>query len=114
MQQAISSGESGGRPGTKVQECPEAFTSVEVGVGMSVWTSRLENVGRPSSSRTDSCRHRIERAPLMATPEFLNPTETFVQRHLGPTEADVKEMLALLGMKSLQALTDTAVPRDIQ
>jgi glycine dehydrogenase len=50
----------------------------------------------------------------MATPEFLNPTDTFVQRHVGPTDADVREMLALLGLKSLQALTDATVPRDIQ
>src|SRR5262245_52583745 len=54
------------------------------------------------------------RSPLMATSEFLNPTDTFVRRHLGPTDADVREMLALLGLKSLQALTDAAVPRDIQ
>ena len=53
-------------------------------------------------------------SPLMATPEFLNPTDTFVHRHLGPTDADVREMLALLGLKSLQALTDATVPRDIQ
>jgi len=50
----------------------------------------------------------------MATPEFLNPTDTFVHRHLGPTEADVREMLALLGLQSLQALSDATVPRDIQ
>ena len=50
----------------------------------------------------------------MTTPEFLNPTDTFVQRHLGPTEADVREMLALLGLQSLEALTDATVPRDIQ
>ena len=50
----------------------------------------------------------------MATPEFLNPTDTFVHRHLGPTEADVREMLALLGLQSLQALSDVTVPRDIQ
>src|SRR5689334_25337077 len=50
----------------------------------------------------------------MATPEFLNPTDTFVHRHLGPTEADVREMLALLGLKSLEALSDATVPRDIQ
>ena len=49
----------------------------------------------------------------MATPEFLNPTDTFAHRHLGPTDADVREMLALLGLKSLQALTDVTVPRDI-
>jgi len=50
----------------------------------------------------------------MTTPEFLNPTDTFVHRHLGPTEADVREMLALLGLQSLQALSDATVPRDIQ
>src|SRR4029078_2470262 len=50
----------------------------------------------------------------MTTPEFLNPTDMFVQRHLGPTEADVREMLALLGLQSLEALTDATVPRDIQ
>jgi glycine dehydrogenase len=50
----------------------------------------------------------------MATPEFLTPTDTFVHRHLGPTDADVREMLALLGLQSLQALADVTVPRDIQ
>jgi glycine dehydrogenase len=50
----------------------------------------------------------------MTTSEFLDPTDTFVHRHLGPTDADVREMLALLGLKSLQALTDVTVPRDIQ
>jgi glycine dehydrogenase len=50
----------------------------------------------------------------MSTPEFLNPTDTFVHRHLGPTEADVREMLALLGLQSLEALSDATVPRDIQ
>ena len=50
----------------------------------------------------------------MATPEFVNPTDTFAHRHLGPTDADIREMLALLGLQSLQALTDVTVPRDIQ
>jgi glycine dehydrogenase len=50
----------------------------------------------------------------MATPEFLNPTDMFAHRHLGPTDADIGEMLALLGLKSLEALTDVTVPRDIQ
>jgi glycine dehydrogenase len=50
----------------------------------------------------------------MATPDFLNPTDTFVHRHLGPTESDVREMLALLGLQSLQALGEAVVPRDIQ
>lgn len=50
----------------------------------------------------------------MATPEFLHPTDSFVRRHLGPTDADVREMLALLGLQSLQALSDAIVPGDIQ
>jgi glycine dehydrogenase len=50
----------------------------------------------------------------MTTPQFLRPTDIFVHRHLGPTEADVREMLALLGLPSLQALSDATVPRDIQ
>src|SRR5262249_9187843 len=35
-------------------------------------------------------------------------------RHIGPAEADVREMLALLGLQSLQALSDAIVPGDIQ
>jgi glycine dehydrogenase len=50
----------------------------------------------------------------MATPDFLSPTDTFIHRHLGPTDADQREMLALLGLQSLQALSDAAVPADIQ
>ena len=51
---------------------------------------------------------------MTTTPEFLNPTDSFVRRHIGPAEADVREMLALLGLQSLQALSDAIVPRDIQ
>jgi len=50
----------------------------------------------------------------MANPEFLNPTDSFIHRHLGPSESDMREMLATLGLQSLQALSDTAVPRNIQ
>ena len=51
---------------------------------------------------------------MTTAPEFLNPTDSFVRRHIGPAEADVREMLALLGLQSLQALSDAIVPRDIQ
>jgi glycine dehydrogenase len=51
---------------------------------------------------------------MTTAPEFLNPTDSFVRRHIGPTEADVREMLALLGLQSLQALSDAIVPGDIQ
>ncbi len=50
----------------------------------------------------------------MEMPKFLEPTDGFVHRHVGPSEADLKEMLAALGMPSLSALTDATVPGDIR
>lgn len=50
----------------------------------------------------------------MATPDFLSPTDTFIHRHLGPTDADVGEMLGTLGLQSLEALTAATVPSDIR
>ena len=50
----------------------------------------------------------------MATPDFLSPTDSFIHRHLGPTDADVREMLATLGLQSLEALSDSTVPTDIR
>ena len=50
----------------------------------------------------------------MATPDFLSPTDTFIHRHLGPTDANVGEMLATLGLQSLEELTEATVPADIR
>ncbi len=41
-------------------------------------------------------------------------TETFVQRHIGPDEKDVREMLGQLGLGSLDELTDKTVPAAIR
>ncbi len=46
--------------------------------------------------------------------QLLNPTDSFVQRHLGPTDADIQEMLATLGLQSLEALIEATVPGDIR
>jgi len=51
---------------------------------------------------------------LMTTQKFLEPADTFLHRHLGPTEADIKEMLATLGLQSLEALADATIPSDIR
>ena len=45
---------------------------------------------------------------------ILNPSDTFVHRHIGPTDADIQEMLAILGLQSLDALIDATVPADIR
>ncbi|OGW69019.1 MAG: glycine dehydrogenase (aminomethyl-transferring) [Nitrospirae bacterium RIFCSPLOWO2_01_FULL_62_17] len=50
----------------------------------------------------------------MSPQSFLNPSDTFVHRHIGPTDADVQEMLVMLGLKSLDALIDGVVPEDIR
>jgi glycine dehydrogenase len=44
----------------------------------------------------------------------LDPTDTFVERHIGPSERDVAEMLELLGYESLEALADATVPVSIR
>jgi glycine dehydrogenase len=50
----------------------------------------------------------------MATPDFLSPTDTFIHRHLGPTDAEAREMLATLGLPSLEELSEATVPADIR
>ena len=40
--------------------------------------------------------------------------ELFASRHIGPSAAEVREMLAALGLESLEALVDRAVPESIR
>ncbi len=46
--------------------------------------------------------------------QFLSPPDTFLHRHIGLTDPDIQEMLATLGLQSLEALADAAVPEDIR
>ena len=50
----------------------------------------------------------------MPQPDFLTPTDLFPQRHIGPTDADIGDMLTVAGMPSLEHLCDVTVPQDIQ
>ncbi|MES2745881.1 MAG: aminomethyl-transferring glycine dehydrogenase [Bdellovibrionota bacterium] len=43
-----------------------------------------------------------------------NTIQNFAERHIGPSEAEVKAMLSELGYASLDALTKTAIPKAIQ
>ena len=45
---------------------------------------------------------------------LLAPSDTFWHRHLGPSEAEQTQMLALLGYPTLQALTEATVPARIR
>ncbi|MBV8200322.1 MAG: glycine dehydrogenase, partial [Acidobacteria bacterium] len=49
-----------------------------------------------------------------APPAALQPADTFVRRHLGSAEPEVRAMLDLLGAASLEALVDETVPRSIR
>ena len=44
----------------------------------------------------------------------LDPTDTFVRRHVGPSDDDVAEMLRVLGYDSLEALADATIPASIR
>src|SRR5438105_3860889 len=45
---------------------------------------------------------------------ILRPSDTFVRRHIGPNADEVKEMLRLLGLDSLDQLVDQTVPASIR
>jgi glycine dehydrogenase len=47
-------------------------------------------------------------------PEVLAPSDTFARRHIGPTPAEIAEMLAALGYKSLEELASATVPSGIR
>jgi glycine dehydrogenase len=44
----------------------------------------------------------------------LAPAESFVPRHIGPSSADIEEMVATVGFKSLDDLIDATVPETIR
>jgi glycine dehydrogenase len=47
-------------------------------------------------------------------PELLAPSDTFARRHISPQDAEIAEMLAALGYKSLAELADATVPSAIR
>ncbi len=46
--------------------------------------------------------------------DWLQPTDVFARRHIGPNPADIAEMLRTCGFASLDALTEGAVPGGIR
>ncbi len=56
------------------------------------------------------------KTPVPATPvsALLNPSDTFVRRHIGPNAEDIKSMLKTIGCDSLDDLVDQTVPAAIR
>jgi glycine dehydrogenase len=52
--------------------------------------------------------------PAPEISDALSPTDTFVRRHIGPSEADIERMLGLLGVSSLRELVLETVPESIR
>ena len=50
----------------------------------------------------------------MRASDFVDPSDTFVRRHLGPREAELKEMLAAVGCPSLEDLVEQTIPAAIR
>ena len=50
----------------------------------------------------------------MSEPNVFDSTDSFVPRHIGPTDSDIQEMLGSIGLPSLQALVAATVPSDIR
>ncbi len=48
------------------------------------------------------------------TSALLDPSDTFVHRHVGPGDDDISAMLAAIGAASLDALADETVPANIR
>ena len=59
---------------------------------------------------TDPVIDSPERSPLG---ELENPGE-FIARHIGPSEDEIAHMLSAVGADSLDALTESTLPPDIQ
>ena len=59
-------------------------------------------------------RTRSTNAPLSRAASVLAPTDTFASRHIGPSDAEIAQMLKVCGLTSLDALVDTTVPKGIR
>ena len=44
----------------------------------------------------------------------LGPTDTFVRRHIGPRQSEIRAMLERVGCAELDELTSEVIPKDIQ
>src|SRR3982751_5280167 len=45
---------------------------------------------------------------------ILQPSDTFVRRHIGPNVEDIKQMLEVVGADSLEDLVDQTIPDSIR
>ena len=74
----------------------------------------MTTLDRPRTSSNPPPSPRAPTRPGRGLPEHLAPSDTFARRHIGPSEAEIAEMLALLGYRTLGELADATVPEAIR
>ncbi|MFT3785775.1 MAG: aminomethyl-transferring glycine dehydrogenase [Tepidisphaeraceae bacterium] len=65
----------------------------------------------PASTVTIVPEATNKQSPLS---DFLAPSDTFIHRHIGPSDVDVEVMLKTVGVESLDALIEQTVPKSIR
>ena len=70
-------------------------------------THTKASAGSSSHSASAHMEHMVNQGPL-------DPTDTFMRRHLGPTPAEEQAMLATLGFGTMAQLLDAAIPAGIR
>src|SRR5262245_1398824 len=75
----------------------------------------------PRSSHAKERKHdaaaaekRSPEAQMPGDEGVLNPSDTFVPRHVGPDSNDIRQMLDVLELDSLDELIDETVPESIR
>ncbi|NER19807.1 MAG: aminomethyl-transferring glycine dehydrogenase [Symploca sp. SIO1C2] len=56
----------------------------------------------------------LESERICSDSDFLNSTDTFVHRHIGPDAQEIEQMLTILGIPTLDALIKQIVPQAIR
>ena len=73
----------------------------------------MDNGHTLTADRTGGTR-RVTGGDGAAAPGLLGAADTFVRRHIGPGEEEVRQMLEFLGLESLEQLVDQTVPEAIR
>jgi glycine dehydrogenase len=82
--------------------------------GAAVAASAGEAAARPSPAAVSPAAAAPAALAFARPGPQLRPADTFVRRHLGPQEGEVREMLGLLGLGSLEELVRQTVPESIR
>jgi glycine dehydrogenase len=74
----------------------------------------MDNGHTLTADRTGGKSRVTEGARAAAAAGLLGPTDTFVRRHIGPGDDEVRQMLEFLGLESLEQLVEQTVPESIR